>query len=246
MARLAEQSERYEDMITYMTRVANMGSELSVEERNLLSVAFKNAVGARRSAWRAIVNMMSKDAAESSPFLPGINGYKAKVEAELNAKCEEILNLISKDGGFIATATNQEAQVFFMKMEGDYYRYLAEFSTGDAMATHAAKALAAYTRAREYCTGLPPSNPIVLGLALNFSVFYFEVYKKADEACTLARTCFDAAVEEVHKLPEADQRDSTAILTLLRDNLQLWQQELQAGHGEGKPPEMDGTACEDL
>jgi len=245
MARLSEQSERYEDMVTYMTRVAHMGSELSLEERNLLSVAFKNAVGARRSAWRNIYSMMQKED-PSMPFLPAVNGYKSKVELELNSKCDEILQLLQKDGsGLIATASNSEAQVFYLKMEGDYHRYLAEFSSGGDQTRHAQNALNAYTKASSLAQALPPTHAIRLGLALNFSVFYYEVYGKAQEACNLARASFDAAVAELQNLPEEQALDSQAILGLLRDNLILWQNDVAAAQGE-KPPEQDGTLCEDL
>jgi 14-3-3 protein epsilon len=244
MARLAEQAERYEDMVTYMTRVANMGSELSLEERNLLSVAFKNAVGAGRSAWRSIASMMQKED-PAVPYMGAVNGYKCKVEAELKAKCEEILALLRKDGGLIATATNPEAQVFYLKMEGDYHRYLAEFSAAD-QPLHAQNAHDAYSKASGLAGALPPTHPIRLGLALIFSVFYFEVYGKAAEACTLAKASFEAAVEELQSLPEEQARDSQAILQLLRDNLILWQSDMNAGAGGDKPPEQDGTQCEDL
>ena len=63
LARLAEQAERYEEMVAEMKKVAKMAheEELSVEERNLLSVAFKNVVGARRSSWRIISSIEQKE-----------------------------------------------------------------------------------------------------------------------------------------------------------------------------------------
>ena len=54
MAKIAEQTERFEDMIDHMKKVVATGSELNSEERNLLSVAYKNTVGSRRTAWRAL------------------------------------------------------------------------------------------------------------------------------------------------------------------------------------------------
>jgi len=60
-AKLAEQAERYDEMADYMMAVGKSGSELSVEERNLLSVAYKNAVGSRRAAWRIITSVEQKE-----------------------------------------------------------------------------------------------------------------------------------------------------------------------------------------
>ena len=54
LAKLAEQAERYEEMVENMKAVASSGQELSVEERNLLSVAYKNVIGARRASWRIV------------------------------------------------------------------------------------------------------------------------------------------------------------------------------------------------
>lgn len=245
MAHLAEQGERYEDMVTYMTRVANMGSELDVEERNLLSVAFKNVVGARRSAWRSIFGMMQKED-PANPYFAFVNDYKNKVEAELVSKCKEPLNLLKKADGLIATSTNSESLVFYLKMEGDYHRYLAEFANGADGGAHAANALNAYTQATNNAQALPATHPIRLGLALNFSVFYYEVYQKAYEACAVAKAAFEQAIAEAETLPEGMAQDSGAIMKLLRDNLQLWQESAATQADGTKPPEQDGTLCEDL
>jgi len=246
MARIAEQSERYEDMIHYMTRVACMGTELSLEERNLLSVSFKNAVGARRAAWRQITSMMAKEAQEQ-PVPQCVHDYKAQVENELKDKCGEILRLLAQEPNLIATSTSDEAKVFYRKMEGDYYRYLAEFSQGEQQQAHATAAHGAYSQASTVAkTALHSTHPVRLGLALNFAVFYFEVYGRASEACSLAKEAFYAAMADMERQqvsPEQTQ-DAMQILSLLRDNLMLWQNDLQ--QGDGRPPEQDGTVCEDM
>jgi len=246
MARLAEQAERYEDMIHYMTSVAKMGAELNLEERNLLSVAFKNAVGARRQAWRQVTAMMQKEAQEA-PVPQCVHDYKTSIEAELKQKCNEILTLLSQGAtGLIASSTNEEGQVFYRKMEGDYWRYLAEFSEGSERDSNARNAYTAYDNASQVAkSALPSTHPIRLGLALNFSVFYFEVYQQADHACKLARESFDAALADMQSggVNEDQLKDSHAILQLLRDNLQLWE---SSQSGDGRPPEQDGTVCEDM
>lgn len=243
MARMAEQAERYEDMVTYMTRVANMGAELSLEERNLLSVAYKNAIGSRRLAARSIANGMAKEH-PSNPLLPSIQQYKTKVDTELVEKCGEIINLLKKADGLIATASTAEAQVFYLKMEGDYHRYLAElYAPSGQHGDHAKNAFESYSRATQIADpGLPPTHAIRLGLALNFAVFYYEVYQQKDMACQLAKASFEAAAPGLGSMPDEERRDAEAIMQLLRDNLVLWQQPDSA---DGKAPEQD-LACEDL
>ena len=71
-------------------------------------------------------------------------------------------------------------------------------------------------------TELPPTHPIRLGLALNFSVFYYEILNSSDRACSLAKQAFDDAIAELDTLSEDSYKDSTLIMQLLRDNLTLW------------------------
>jgi 14-3-3 protein epsilon len=103
------------------------------------------------------------------------------------------------------------------------HRYLAEFQGGDVRKESAAKALEAYSAASSIANSdLPPTHPIRLGLALNFSVFYYEILNSPDKACHLAKQAFDDAIAELDTLSEESYKDSTLIMQLLRDNLTLW------------------------
>merc|ERR1712032_772196 len=96
MAKLAEQAERYEEMVEYMKLVCqNAPSDLSLEERNLLSVAYKNVVGARRASLRIIGSIESKELSKNSDNAGLVKSYKTKVEEELNTICSDILGLLS-------------------------------------------------------------------------------------------------------------------------------------------------------
>lgn len=79
--------------------------------------------------------------------------------------------------------------------------------------------------------GLPPTNPIRLGLALNYSVFYYEILNLPADACSLAKTAFDDAISELDSLQEEQYKDATLIMQLIRDNLTLWTSD-QAGDDE--------------
>jgi len=241
MARLSEQAERYQDMVEYMKRVATMGSDLSLDERNLLSVAYKNSVGARRQAWRAVNTLQGKeqDASKEQAILELIKTYRLKIEAELNEQCRDILNILSTE--LIPKADNPEAKVFYHKMKGDYYRYLAEFASGEGHTKAAQEAHDSYKTASENALSeLPATHPIRLGLALNFSVFYYEVFSSPEKACVLAKSAFDDAMEVMDTLDEDGYKDASAILQLLRDNLTLWTADT---HGMG---DHDGTNVEEM
>ncbi|CAE6470884.1 unnamed protein product [Rhizoctonia solani] len=227
LAKLAEQAERYEEMVENMKRVASSDQELTVEERNLLSVAYKNVIGARRASWRIVSSIEQKEESKGNEAqVTMIKGYREKIEAELAKICEDILDVLDKH--LIPSAASGESKVFYHKMMGDYHRYLAEFATGDKRKQSADKSLEAYKAASDVAvTELPPTHPIRLGLALNFSVFYYEILNSPDRACHLAKQAFDDAIAELDTLSEESYKDSTLIMQLLRDNLTLWTSDMQ-------------------
>ncbi|XP_056151307.1 14-3-3 protein beta/alpha-like [Lampris incognitus] len=230
-AKLAEQAERYDDMAASMKAVTENGEELSNEERNLLSVAYKNVVGARRSAWRVISSIGQKTEAGDKK-LQMVNEYREKVESELRDICNDVLELLDKY--LIKNSTNAESKVFYLKMKGDYYRYLAEVASGADKKTTIDNSQEAYQQAFNISEEeMDPTHPIRLGLALNFSVFYYEILNSPEKACKLAKQAFDEAIAELDKLNEESYKDSTLIMQLLRDNLTLWTSDNAAEEGEG-------------
>lgn len=107
--------------------------------------------------------------------------------------------------------------------KGDYCRYLTEVAVGDARREAAEKSLQSYQAACAVAKEqLSPTHPIRLGLALNFSVFYYEVLGSPESACTMAKTAFDAAVGDLNQLEGESYKDTTLIMQLLRDNQKLW------------------------
>merc|ERR1719453_2488917 len=126
-----------------MKEVGFAGSELSVEERNLLSVAYKNTVGSRRAAWRIISSVMQKESSKGNADNTAYaKEFCTKVENELQGICDTILGLL--DGTLIPKASGGESKVFYQKMKADYYRYIAEFRSGDAKEKAAENARKAY------------------------------------------------------------------------------------------------------
>jgi hypothetical protein len=149
VAKLAEQAERYDEMVEAMEKVAKTVDveELTVEERNLLSVAYKNVIGARRASWRIISSIEQKEESKGNEeHVAAIRDYRAKVEQELSTICDSILNLLNTH--LIPTSSTGESKVFYLKMKGDYHRYLAEFKTGAERKEAAESTLLAYKSAQ--------------------------------------------------------------------------------------------------
>jgi len=220
LVRVAETSERYEDMCKFVKLLvetkAAASKDLDVEERNLLSVAYKNVVGSKRASWRTLTGGF-EDAEEDL-----VEQYKGLVETELEAICKEVLELLKECLLKTVKGSGDETEVFYLKMSGDYYRYLAEFRQTDEYKNGARDY---YQQAMDVAEKLPETHPTRLGLALNFSVCYYEILKEPEKACDLAKKSFDAAIEKLDTLNDASYKDSTLIMQLLRDNLTLWTSE---------------------
>ncbi|CAI0557959.1 unnamed protein product [Linum tenue] len=156
-------------MVDAMKKLASLNVELTVEERNLLSVGYKNVIGARRASWRILSSIEQKEEGKGNEQnVKRIKGYRQKKE----------------------------------------------------VADQSMKAYQAASTAAE--ADLPPTHPIRLGLALNYSVFYYEILNSPERACHLAKQAFDEAIHELDSLSEESYKDSTLIMQLLRDNLTLW------------------------
>ncbi|KAG5526045.1 hypothetical protein RHGRI_032363 [Rhododendron griersonianum] len=222
MAKLAEQAERYEEMVEFMEKVSALNDsseELTVEERNLLSVAYKNVIGARRASWRIISSIEQKEESRgNADHVAAIKEYRAKIESELSSICDGILKLL--DSKLIPSAASGDSKVFYLKMKGDYHRWMLLFIELCVEPYDIANA------------ELAPTHPIRLGLALNFSVFYYEILNSPDRACSLAKQAFDEAIAELDTLGEDSYKDSTLIMQLLRDNLTLWTSDMQEDGGD--------------
>jgi len=216
LASTAEKAERYDDMCKFMSALVAWTSsnnhDLTVEERNLFSVAYKNVIGARRASWRTL-NV------EDNKYDELVQDYKKRVEGELAGICKDVLSLL-EDKLLKCQQKTSESSVFYLKMIGDYYRYLAEFANTEG---YDKKAATYYGQAMDIAKDkLDPTDPIRLGLALNYSVCFYEILKDKKKACDLAKSAFDQAISKLDQLSEESYKDSTLIMQLLRDNLTLW------------------------
>jgi len=234
LSQVAEAAERYEDMVAIMNALVKKKLEvkesLTLDMRNLLSVAYKNVVGAKRSSWRMLTDENMQ--VDVKPDI--LTKYQKQVESELDKICQEVLQILKQlsvqnnvklEEENDDTTQNElnECQVFYLKMIGDYYRYLTEaFKDNEEYKENCSKN---YAEAMELAKKtLEPTHPTRLGLALNFSVCYYEILSQKDEACKLAKTAFDEAIEKLDSLNDASYKDSTLIMQLLRDNLTIWNQ----------------------
>ena len=128
------------------------------------------------------------------------------------------------DEWLIPKADSQACSVFYWKMKGDYLRYKAEFVEESQKGEVVADAEAAYEKATELAASLPPTNIVRLGLALNYSVFFYEIKGEPEKACKIARETYQQASNDLKNehFDNSYYKDITVILQLFQDNLTLW------------------------
>ena len=223
LARVAEQADRFEDMFKHLKNaIKNKNEDFSSEERNLLSVGFKNLIASRRTALRNIAAIAQNP--KYAHFAEALERYRTKIQDELYKQCVDITSTI-EDHVLPNWEGKPESKSFFYKMIADYYRYIAESAKGDKLQEVSDKALDYYSKATDEADGLESYSPIKLGLALNFSVFYFEVRENKDEAIKLAEKALKEANSNIEDAKEEVYRDAKGILDLLSENLDLWKEE---------------------
>lgn len=187
MAQVAEVAERFDDMVEYVKKYLVPFQEgcdyivLSEKEKNLFSIAYKSVSTLKRNSLRILVSSKnSKELMEKSDISEEIEGFVNKLKTELKQLCDEVVDYCNKimENPSLSPADS----VFYNKMVGDYDRYIAEFMSGEEKDNLSKKADEAYKKAREMGEkgNLSPVSPAMLGLALNHSVYYYEIVGDAE------------------------------------------------------------------
>ena len=225
LAKLYERAERFPDMVKAINKFVEMEPKLTKDERNILSAGYKNIISDKRASWRLLNSMERKEEKKNSPQVANIREIKSKIEKELNQICDEIQKIIDKY--LLPNAVEAEMKVFFLKLKGDYYRYKCEFASDKEFEDTCDKADKVYKEAYEIANKeIPITNSTRLGLALNYSVFYYEIKGLREEACNIAKNAFDESMKVLDDLEKSKAKDTLLIIQLLKENLILWSNEM--------------------
>ena len=225
LAKLYERAERFPDMVSFINKYVEMDPVLTTEERNILSAGYKNVISNKRSSWRLLNSMEKKEEKKNSLQLSYLKEVKSSIESEMSKICADIQKVI--DTYLLPNAKDSETKVFYLKLKGDYFRYNSEFAVGAEFDNVVNLADKAYKEAYEIANkDIPIANSTRLGLALNYSVFYYEIKNLKEEACTIAKNAFDEAMKVLDDLEKVKAKDTLLIIQLLKENLILWSNEM--------------------
>lgn len=222
MVQILDQTDRHQDMVDLMKKVIDLNPELNNNERNLLSVSYKNIITVRRSGLRVLGVLEQDENSENNNRLPKLQAFKSTLIEELDKYCYELINLV--DTKLLPAAKTPEAQLFYEKLKADYYRYICEAKEGDEKKESAAKAKECYERALEIAKDqIQPFKPSYLGLILNYSVYLYEIAEQKDKAIELAKTTKDEVENTIDQNTDDESfTEANTILNLLLENVELW------------------------
>ena len=225
LAKLYERAERFPDMVKAINKFVELDPKLTKDERNILSAGYKNIISDKRASWRLLNSMEKKEEKKNSSQSANIHDIKNNIERELNQICNEIQNIIDKY--LVPNSVEPEMKLFFLKLKGDYYRYKCEFASGKDFDDACEKAEKVYKEAFQIANKeIPITNSTRLGLALNYSVFYYEIKGLKEEACNIAKNAFDESMKVLDDLEKSKAKDTLLIIQLLKENLILWSNEM--------------------
>ena len=220
LIKLCQRAGRYSDMCEYFSRYLDRGLEISSAERHLFSVAHHGRVTQMRTAYRIASNILSGQHEDASV---GTATLKT-LEEDIRNLCERVLVEISSK--IRPTCVSPDQRAYFLKLRGDFERYLAEVIKGPARALHSKNASELYVEASDISLcHLSPMDPVRLSLMLNFSIFYYEIYNEPERACIVAKAACDDAIDAgilSKKHSGADSEERLTIFNLIRSNLIKW------------------------
>ena len=203
------------------------GKDLTREEKNLFSSAYKNIIVTKRKQWRSIIEIMEaeeKKAGDDEGTGDGIkfkciNEMKEDIEDEIRAMCKE---LYIEAKYFLRTAISTESKVFYQKIKADTLRYLAQFESGKNATKVMNETEQRYKEAMEEALALEATHPLRLALSLNYATFKYEIEQNFSGAIDIAALAFQEAQTLLPSLEALDRDETLRVMILLEDNIDLW------------------------
>jgi 14-3-3 protein epsilon len=222
VVQLLDQTDRYSDMVDLMKRVIEADPVLTSDQRNLLSLSYKNIITGRRNGLRYLTTLADRDEATATPQrVEQIELFRRSIIEELDQSCLELIKLI--DDTLLPAAQDSDARLYYHKLKADYWRYISENKVGEEKENAAKHARDAYEAALVIArTEIPPYKPTSLGLVLNYSVFLYEIAGEKQAAIDLARRTGEECGLTIENNSKDAFTEATNILQLLRDNVAIW------------------------
>jgi hypothetical protein len=223
LAQVAQIAERYEEAAKYIEElIKKKKDDLTKEERNIFYNSYKYIINSKRSALRSTYLIEEKEKKHSTQYIPIVTNFKNILETEINEVCKNIINLINNF--LLKRILTDESKIFYLKMKGDYCRYLCEISPNENQ-NYIEECEKSYKDATDLAQNFPWTNAIKLGLSLNFCVFYYDIKKNSTQAVKIAKEAIKGAKKQLDKIKEDEDKDASLTLQTLKENISIWEKE---------------------
>ena len=221
LSRLNEKAEKYSEMFKYINKYVELDPKLSKEERNILCSGYKYIISDKRNSLRILNNIEKRNTYQ----LAYIKEIRDNIEKELYQILLDIEKMLDKY--LIPNTIDIENKVFYLKLKADFMRYKCEISYGKELDDIISKTEKIYKEANDIANKeLMISNSTRLGLALNYSVFFYDIKKMKEEAINIAKNAFDDAMKILDNLEISKAKDTLLIIQMLKENLIFWCNEI--------------------
>ena len=221
LSRLYEKAEKYPLMFKSINKYVELDPKLSKEERNILCSGYKYIISDKRNSLRILNNIEKRNTYQ----LAYIKEIRENIEKELYQILLDIEKMLDKY--LIPNAIDIENKVFYLKLKADFMRYKCEISYGKELDDIISKTEKIYKEANDIANKeLMISNSTRLGLALNYSVFFYDIKKMKEEAINIAKNAFDDAMKILDNLEISKAKDTLLIIQMLKENLIFWCNEI--------------------
>ncbi|OQV11651.1 putative 14-3-3 protein 2 [Hypsibius exemplaris] len=239
-------SHRHEELLAHVRSfltVLGLKRDLVKDERYFIAVGYKDSVRGVRDAWRKV---KKTEADQKDAFKLRVSSkYRSDLEEKMRSVCAEGLRVSAGLLGDSLAST--ETRLYFSKVKGDLYRYMAEYSTGAEKAEAASLGRASYEEADRIKSCVTAVHPLRLGLALNFGVFLRDACQDSNRGWRVTKVALDDANRAFQMLAELDSndyRESNGLLMNLRRNLMRWNTaeiDVDGGGGRQQQPGNPNT-----
>ena len=223
MAELAYKAGEYEASVDYLKESFKRNKKkLDKHEMDFFGACYKKLINLYRDPLQYIENNTSKC---SEIVKLALQDNKANLCHRIISICDDALNII--DSILLPSSDLQIQTLYYNKLKGDYYRYLAEVaSQHDVREGHIGRARTCYETAFVSHDGeIKPSEPLYMCTCLNYSVFLAETLGLLDDAIDRLESAFSDAIKYMDELEPEDYKESTVLLQIFRDNIDIWKDE---------------------
>ena len=226
-AQFSEQAGLFADMLDAMKNLLALTSTLTVEERELLAVAYTGVTQPRRTAWQALTKLIAKEEQKgNTEQLALLRRRCASLETELSQIYQEIINFIDTK---LVPSGDFEADVFYLTMKGNYYAHICEYTSGADQFAARDKSTKAYMAGQIIAEkNLSATHPVRLSVIFRFAELYYNYFGDPAKAHSVAKLAFDDAIADIDKCLEEHYNLSTSIMDKMRDRMTVWKSELES------------------